>query len=123
MARCRLSSDIVGVFKSKIVEMPAFAPRLHLLYLINDVLLHSGRAPQDYFGPALQRHLADFCCAAADPRLAGPADVKRVLDLIDIWINKQFYAKDFLEDVKRKVQAAVSDEGPNKKPKTDPWAY
>jgi hypothetical protein len=71
MARARLSSDIVSVFKSKIAELPAFAPRLHLLYLVNDVLLHSGRAPQDYFGPALQRHLSDLCIAACDPQFAG----------------------------------------------------
>lgn len=123
MARARLSSDIVGVFKTKITSFPGFAPRLHLLYLINDVLLHSGRAQQDYFGPALQRHIADFCVAACDPQFAGPADVKRVLDLIDIWINKQFYSKDFLEDVKRKVRSATEEPGPAKKQKSDPWAY
>ncbi len=124
MARARLSSDIVGVFKTKIQEPPAFAPRLHLLYLVNDVLLHSSRAPQDYFGPAFQRHLADLCVTACDTRFAGTADVKRVLDLIDIWINKQFYSKDFLEDVKNKVRAASSeDEAPIKKQKSDPWAY
>jgi hypothetical protein len=120
MARARLANDIVAVFRAKMGEFPAFPLRLHALYLVNDVLLHSGRAPQDFFGPAFQRHLSDLCVAACDASRfpVAPEQKAKVVDLIGIWITKQFYARELLEEIRDKIEQSSQ-----KKQKTDPWAY
>ncbi len=117
MARARLCNDIVGVFRAKMSEFAAFPPRLHLLYLVNDVLLHSSRAQQDYFGPALQRYISDLCFDATRGDVR-PEQKAQISDLVNIWIQKQFYARDFLEDIRARI-----DQSLQKKAKTDPWAY
>ena len=119
MDRARLAPDVVDHIKGKIGSMPGFEPRLHTLYLVNDLLLHSSKAPQDHFGPALQRSLFDLCHAASDSTLASPDQRLKVTGLVDIWKNKNFYSAEFLDDLKAKLE---SDTG-TKRIKTDPWAY
>jgi len=120
MARARLCNDIVSVFRTKMNEFASFPPRLHALYLVNDVLLHSGRAQQDFFGPAFQRHISDLCLAACDSSRfpVTPEQKAKVVDLIGIWIQKQFYSRELLEEIRDKIEQSAQ-----KKQKTDPWAY
>lgn len=121
MGRARLANDVVAAIRSKIQSLEGgFSPRLHILYLVNDLLLHSAKAPQDYFGPAFQRSLLDLCLATAGDRVASDDQRKQVLGLIGIWETKGFYSSDFLNDIRAKLE---SDTGSKRTKTGDPWAY
>ena len=108
MARGKLASDIVSFVKAKIAEIHEFSQRLHILYLVNDVLLHSSLARQegapDYYGPAFQRQLYDICAVVVEDYDATPDQKQKVIDLVGIWISKGFYAREFLENMKEKLE-------------------
>jgi hypothetical protein len=119
MARAKLCNDIVAALKSQLATLNGFEPRLHVMYLVNDVLLHSSKAPMDFFAPALQRSLFELCQLACDDRVASPEQKQKIIDLVGIWGAKNFYPKDFLDDIKQKLESNSA----TKKLKTDPFGY
>jgi hypothetical protein len=119
MERAHLANDVVDFFLAKIQEFKAFAPRLHLLYLVNDILLHSSRASQDHYGPAFQRALSNLCTAAADDQVASSEQREQVVGLVNIWKDKQFYPVAFLDELVSSLNASMGQ----KRAKKDPWAY
>lgn len=126
MARGKLAQDVVAFVRSKLMGADmggGFDQRLFVLYLVNDVLLHSSRAradhQPDYYTPALQTVLADLCGAAYGVATAEDQQ-KKVLDLLGIWTTKAFYSDEFLAGVRARL---LSTESATKKAKVDPYAY
>ena len=119
MDRGHLANDVVDIFTSKMQALTAFPPRLHLLYLVNDVLLHSSRAQQDHYAPAFQRALSTLCNSAADDQVASPEQREQVVGLVNIWKDKKFYPAQFLDELISSLEASMGQ----KRAKKDPWAY
>lgn len=150
MARGKLAHDVVAFLRSRMAgsEMGGgFEHRLFILYLVNDVLLHSSRAKlegqvrcsllllslycalshreqPDFYTPAFQSAVGDICHATYS---IAPADPERqkVVDLLGIWSAKSFYPPEFLETVRLKLTGAVrgGGESATKKLKADPYGY
>jgi hypothetical protein len=83
-----------------------FEQRLFILYLVNDVLLHSARAKQDgmadYYIPAFQSAISDISLAVF--KAAGTDEQReKVLALLNIWAQKAFYSQDFLGVIRERL--------------------
>ncbi len=124
MSRSKAASDLVSHIKSFLVEgdVAGFSGRLNVLYLVNDVLLHSSRAAKegkpDYFSPAFQRSLGDLLKAVLD-HAQSQDERGRVIDLVQVWKSKEFYPQEFLQE----LIDGLDDARPSKKQRGNPWDY
>ncbi|KAI1103067.1 hypothetical protein F4804DRAFT_311188 [Jackrogersella minutella] len=80
--------------------------RLHLLYVLNDVLYHVHiRDQSPSFAEKLEQTLPDLIqVAAAFPNC--PKHSKKVLDLVDLWGEKQYFSESFIRQLRTIVKEA-----------------
>ncbi|KMU75877.1 hypothetical protein CISG_10410 [Coccidioides immitis RMSCC 3703] len=83
--------------------------RLHILYLLNDLLhhtkYHSGHtSPFATLTGSLQPYLVDlFALAAAFDRQRNPNHFRRLAELLDIWEYDGYYSKDYINKLRETV--------------------
>merc|ERR1719369_1915967 len=93
----------------------SFNQKLHLIYLLNDVLHHCVRKNADALKAALEEVAVPMYCAAAE--VASDDEIGKLTKLITLWESKnKFFADDTLEDMKnprnsmKKYRASLADE-------------
>lgn len=80
-------------------ESVPFNQRLHLIYLVNDVLHHCVRKNAEALKTALESVAVPMYCATAE--VAGEDEIKKLTKLITLWESKnKFFADDALEEMK-----------------------
>ncbi|PKC08210.1 hypothetical protein RhiirA5_477846 [Rhizophagus irregularis] len=82
-----LISFIIALSKSR----PIFEDRLHLIYLINDVLFHSERRQEPWIKEALHPHLLALLRVAFHFMDANEKQKEKVVKIISIWDDKQYF--------------------------------
>jgi len=70
---------------------PIFQDKLHLIYLVNDVIYHSERRQEFWVKDALYPHLLPLLRAAFHFMEANEKQQEKVLKIISIWSDKQFF--------------------------------
>lgn len=81
--------------------------RIHILYLINDVLYHSKYRINDAsICGKVQPILVSLFGSAASFK-GCPKHQRKVLDLLDIWDEKGYYSKDYIEKLREAVKNAA----------------
>jgi hypothetical protein len=86
--------------------------RLHLLYLINDVLFHLKfrlAHPDDSFADAVHDVLPGVFTAAVTPR--SKKQLAKLLQLLDIWEQKAFFPSAFISSLRSDVEGIASASG------------
>ncbi|CAG8551793.1 735_t:CDS:10 [Funneliformis caledonium] len=78
---------IIALSKSR----PIFEDRLHLIYLINDVLFHSERRQEPWIKEALHPHLLALLRVAFHFMDANEKQKEKVVKIISIWDDKQYF--------------------------------
>jgi len=78
--------------------------RMHILYLVNDVLHHSKYRINDAsICGKIQPILVSLFGSAASFK-ACPKHQRKVLDLLDIWDEKGYYSKDYIDKLREAVR-------------------
>merc|ERR1719341_942592 len=79
-------------------ESSPFSQKLHLIYLVNDVLHHCVRKNNETLKAALEAVAVPMYCAAADR--AEEEDVKKLTKLMSLWESKnKFFSEEKLNDM------------------------
>jgi len=79
-------------------ESSPFSQKLHLIYLINDVLHHCVRKNNETLKAALEAVAVPMYCAAADR--AEEEDMKKLTKLMSLWESKnKFFSEEKLNDM------------------------
>ena len=79
-------------------ESSPFSQKLHLIYLVNDVLHHCVRKNNETLKAALEAVAVPMYCAAADK--AEEEDVKKLTKLMSLWESKnKFFSEEKLNDM------------------------
>ncbi|KAI1326870.1 hypothetical protein F5Y16DRAFT_373681 [Xylariaceae sp. FL0255] len=80
--------------------------RLHLLYVLSDVLYHTHIRQKDHsFSPNLEPSLLGlFQSAAAFPN--SPKHAKKLFALLDLWEENRYYGSEFIEKLRQAVREA-----------------
>lgn len=95
--------------------------RLHVLYLLNDLLHHTkyhGHNPSAFstLSGAMQSFLVElFDLAAGYDREKNPKHYKRLNDLLDIWGGNGYYSADYIHKLRQTVENASTLEAINAK--------
>ncbi|KAH8805847.1 hypothetical protein F5884DRAFT_737321 [Xylogone sp. PMI_703] len=85
--------------------------RLHLLYLINDILHHAKYRSNDAsVCSKLQPILVPLFESAAAPK-TGPKHLRKISDLLDIWEEKSYYSSEYIGKLRETVKN-TSESGP-----------
>jgi hypothetical protein len=80
--------------------------RMHILYLVNDILHHSKYRINDAsICGKVQPILVGLFGSAASFK-GGPKHQRKVLDLLDIWDEKGYYSKDYIDKLREAVKNA-----------------
>ncbi|CAG8522176.1 12860_t:CDS:10 [Ambispora leptoticha] len=94
-----LARFIISLSKSR----PLFEDKLHLIYLINDVLFHSERRQEPWIKEALHPHLHHLLRAAYHFLDATEAQQEKVLKVISIWGDKHYFDETKINNLKASV--------------------
>ncbi|KAI9659782.1 MAG: hypothetical protein M1829_006544 [Trizodia sp. TS-e1964] len=91
--------------------------RLHMLYLINDLLHHTKSQGTTYpeiasLTSKLQPSLVDLFTAVAS-FLNCPKHQKKIVELLSIWEENAYYSKSYIEKLRETVQNAASHGSPS----------
>lgn len=95
--------------------------RLHILYLLNDILHHTkyhGQNPSAFstLSGALQPYLVElFDHAAGYGRRKNPKHFARLDELLDIWASSAYYSADYVDKLRQTVDHAASPDAINAK--------
>ena len=85
-------------FKATNLSTP-FTKKLHLIYLVNDVLHHCVRKNNDVMKKALETVAAPMYCSAA--RVATGDEMEKLSKLITLWTSKnKFFTEETLDQMK-----------------------
>ncbi|KAJ5831995.1 hypothetical protein N7474_000306 [Penicillium riverlandense] len=121
------SSRVGGLAKYLVALAGSFAEatkpsakrrRLHILYLLNDLLHHSKyhldtMATFSTVSGTLQPYLVDLVGhAAAYDRKKHPRHHRRLDDLLDIWSEHGYFSSDYVQKLRVVVQNSASSEAP-----------
>jgi hypothetical protein len=86
--------------------------RLHLLYLINDLLHHAKFHTNDAsVASKVQPLLVGLLSSAASFR-NSPKHYRKIEELLDIWENRNYYSMDYIERLREAVKIARDAEQP-----------
>ncbi|RFU31501.1 hypothetical protein B7463_g4805, partial [Scytalidium lignicola] len=86
--------------------------RLHLLYLINDILFHAKYRSNDAsICSKFQPILVSLFESAAVPK-TGPKHLQKISDLLSIWEEKSYYSPEYIDKLREAVKNA-SESGPS----------
>ncbi|KAE9364349.1 hypothetical protein N431DRAFT_431228 [Stipitochalara longipes BDJ] len=81
--------------------------RMHVLYLVNDILYHSKfRINNASICGKVQPILVSLFGSAASFK-GSPRHQRKVLDLLDIWDEKGYYSKDYIDKLREAVKNAA----------------
>ncbi|CAG8543374.1 10961_t:CDS:10 [Ambispora gerdemannii] len=94
-----LARFIISLSKSR----PLFEDKLHLIYLINDVLFHSERRQEPWIKEALHPHLHHLLRAAYHFLDATENQQEKVLKVISIWGDKHYFDEAKINNLKASV--------------------
>ncbi|KAI0876612.1 hypothetical protein GGS24DRAFT_216791 [Hypoxylon argillaceum] len=96
------SADLAATRKAR--EPSSKRKRLHILYVLNDLLYQAHVRDQDTsFATNLELALPSLVqSAAAFPN--SPKHVKKLLDLLDIWEQNRYYQADFINKLRKAVR-------------------
>jgi CID domain len=87
-------------------ELSAKRRRLHLLYLINDILHHVKVHPHDEsIANKIQPFLIGLLGSAASFR-NNPKHIRKIQDLLDIWDEKQYYCTEYIDELREATKIA-----------------
>ena len=96
----------------------SFNQKLHLIYLLNDVLHHCVRKNADALKAALEEVAVPMYCAAAE--VAGEDEIGKLTKLITLWESKnKFFTENTIDAMKnprnsmKKYRADLADEFSN----------
>lgn len=85
--------------------------RLHILYILNDVLFHvKNRAPNRAFFTEIEAHLPALIKAASAFHNA-PKHEKKLQDLVQLWDQQSYFTESTLENLRTAITAGLKSAG------------
>jgi len=104
------SADLAATRKAR--EPSSKRKRLHLLYVLNDTLYQAHIRDQDTsFAASIEAVLPSlFQGAAAFPNC--PKHIKKLLSLLNIWEEKQYYRSDIVDKLRQSVRDGPRNQDP-----------